>query len=203
MPSADMATVRPDGGTTTGALRRAPVAQLSSVSKRYGTVQALKDVSLAFEGGRVHALLGANGAGKSTAVKILAGAVRADSGTMLIDGLPSNHRKPSEATSLGLSFIHQELQLVPKFTVLQNLVVGRSAGRLGVVDYRESTRRAEEVLGRLGCRFSPAAQVEKLSLDQRWMVSLARALMNEAKFVAMDEPTASFNAPPANHRSWL
>lgn len=168
--------------------------QMRGVSKSFGGSRALDGVSIEVESGSVHALCGANGAGKSTLVKILAGLERADEGEILLDGRKVEVSSPRDAADLGLSFIHQELNLVPKFTVLQNMAMGSGhPGRFGILDLRRLRREAKAVQERLGSTDIPLdVPVEQLSVSDRWMVSLGRSLMREASFIAMDEPTASF-----------
>jgi ribose transport system ATP-binding protein len=175
-----------------------PLLQIEGLSKRFGGISALDDVSLALDAGSVLALCGANGAGKSTLVRILAGVETPDAGTIRIDGAEVAIGSPNDATALGLNFIHQELNLVPKFTALQNMALGyEGAARRGLLDLRAARRRANEVVARLGADFSLDAQVQDLTVSERWMVSLGRSLMREARLIAMDEPTASFTEQEA------
>ena len=170
-----------------------PLLEVAGVSKHFGAIQALDDVTLSVRRGRVHALCGANGAGKSTLVRILAGAEVPDRGTIRVDGAPVSIRSPQHATGLGLSFIHQDLHLVPKFTALANLALGYPAAqRAGFVDRRSLRRRACEVLAGLGTEVPLDMEIERLGVSDRWTVSLARALMNDARLIAMDEPTVAF-----------
>ena len=191
------------GGPTLGRpvaqAQRAPaLLSLRGLSKHYGGIQALDDVSIDIRAGQVHALVGANGAGKSTLVRILAGVERGDAGTVAIDGDAASIETPQDATRLGLSFIHQELNLVPKFTVLQNLALNDDQPhRFGMVNWRSVSARATVVLQSLGADFGLDREVAGLSVSQRWTVSLARSLMRDARLVAMDEPTASFAADEA------
>jgi ribose transport system ATP-binding protein len=171
--------------------------EMSGISKQFGGHQALEDVSISLSPGRVLALCGANGAGKSTLVRILAGAESADAGTITVHGRQVAIHTPQDATGLGLSFIHQELNLVPKFTALQNMSMGYDHRRGGVIDQRALRRRALAVQDRIGYRVPLDAKVEDLAVSDRWMVSLGRSLMREASIVAMDEPTASFTKEEA------
>ena len=167
--------------------------QVLGISKRYGGTQALADVSLGVEPGQVRALVGANGAGKSTLVKILAGLERPDVGEIVIDGEEVQLHRPQDATKHGLSFLHQELNLVPSFTAIQNMGLGyQHSGRFGLLDRRGLRCRAQEVMQRLDPDLDLDVAVEALTVSQRWMVSLGRSLMREARLIAMDEPTASF-----------
>ncbi len=172
--------------------------EMTGVSKQFGGHQALEDVSISLRPGRVLALCGANGAGKSTLVRILAGAESADAGTIRVHGSEVSINAPQDATRLGLSFIHQELNLVPKFTALQNMAMGADrTRRSGVLDLRGLRRKALQVQDRIGYRVPLDARVEDLTVSDRWMVSLGRSLMRDATIVAMDEPTASFTKEEA------
>lgn len=166
---------------------------MSGISKRFGGHQALDGVSISLDPGQVLALCGANGAGKSTLVKILAGVEHADHGHIRIGDETVHIDSPTAASRLGLSFVHQELNLVPKFTGLQNMALGSDEGRQkGVLNHRKLRRRTQEVGELLGYQVELDKPVNQLSVSDRWMVSLGRSLMRPAKFVAMDEPTASF-----------
>ena len=171
--------------------------EMNSISKQFGGHQALEDVSISLRPGKVLALCGANGAGKSTLVRILAGAESADAGTISVHGRPVSIDVPQDATRLGLSFIHQELNLVPKFTALQNMAMGADHHRSGVIDRRGLRRKALAVQERIGYSVPLDARVEELAVSDRWMVSLGRSLMRDATIVAMDEPTASFTQEEA------
>jgi ribose transport system ATP-binding protein len=168
------------------------------LTKQYAGVRALDDVSLAIAPGQVHALVGANGAGKSTLVRILAGVETPDEGHVLLDGEVQEIANPWGATALGLGFIHQELNLVPRFSVLQNLAMNYDAqARFGLIRWGNVRPRAAEVMARLGADFSLDREVRGLSVSQRWMVALGRSLMRDARMIAMDEPTAAFAAEEA------
>jgi len=174
-------------------VRRSTGLEMTGISKRFGGLQALQDISIGVRPGQVLALCGANGAGKSTLIRILAGAEHADAGQVLLDGHEARIGSPSDARAHGLSFVHQELNLVPKFTGLQNMAMGAvPSSRLGLLNLRSLRRRALEVGQQLGYQVDLDTPVEELSVSDRWMVSLGRSLMTPARFVAMDEPTASF-----------
>jgi len=179
--------------TVDGPLPLGLSVRMEGISKHFGGVRSLDDVSIALQPGEVLALCGANGAGKSTLLRILAGAEQADSGRILLDGSEVRIDSPRTASELGLSFVHQELNLVPKFTGLQNLAMGKGSQRpLGILDRRGVAKRAAEVGEMLGHRLVLDVAVEQLPVAERWMLSLARGLMNPAQMVALDEPTASF-----------
>lgn len=171
---------------------------MSGISKQFGGAKALDDVSITVQPGRVLALCGANGAGKSTLVRILAGVERPDAGEITVLGSRASIHSPQDATGLGLGFIHQELNLVPKFTALQNIAMGADhRRRSGVLDLRGLRRKALEVQERIGAHVPLDTRVDELSVSDRWMVSLARSMMRDARIVAMDEPTASFTREEA------
>ena len=171
-----------------------PFLEVRGLRKDFGGVRALKDINLQVYPGEIHGLVGANGAGKSTLIKILAGLQSADMGTVLIDGDPVNVQDPQHADRLGLQFIHQELNLVPKFNSLQNITLGMpKKTRLGLVDWRAEQLQVAAVIERLGIDFSLNVPVENLSVANQWLVSMGRALVRKARLIAMDEPTASLS----------
>ena len=172
-----------------------PVVRVEDICKRYGGAVALDGVSMSIRKGEIHALVGANGAGKSTLVKIIAGVEQPDSGTVYLDGVPTRLHEVSQRHHAGLSFVHQELNLVPKFTVLQNMAMGLDIPtRFGLVNWAAVRRRGNAVLNLLQARLDLDSPVERLNVSERWMVALGRSLMREARMVALDEPTASFGA---------
>jgi ribose transport system ATP-binding protein len=172
-----------------------PALELTGISKSYPGVKALSGISMRVMPGEVHALLGENGAGKSTLLKILNGVVRADAGTIAIDGVRREIDRPKAARAAGLAMIHQELQLVPDMDVAQNLFLGsvprRWAGLL--TDRPRMEREARRVLGSLGASIDPSRAIRSLSVAQRQLVEIARALLWDARIVAMDEPTSALS----------
>jgi ribose transport system ATP-binding protein len=174
---------------------RSGFLEVDRISKRFGGVQALDDVSLDLRRGEVHGLVGANGAGKSTLVRILAGMHAPDSGSIRVDGHTVNIRNPAYSSRLGLNFIHQELNLVPKLTALENLSIGLPKPKRGglLVNWGEVHRSVAAVAERLNMRFDLKSPVETLSVADRWLISIGRALLREARLIAMDEPTASLS----------
>lgn len=166
--------------------------ELKDIAKSFPGVAALRGVSLAVAPGEVHALLGENGAGKSTLLKILAGVQRADSGAILIDGRLHPIHTPRDAQAAGIALIHQELQLVPELDVAQNMFLGRVLRHRGVfADRRRMRARARAALRRLGVDIDVRTKVKDLSVAQKQLVEIGRALLWDAKAIAMDEPTSA------------
>ena len=177
-----------------------PLLEVTGIRKQFGGVQALKGVDLSVSRGEIHGLVGANGAGKSTLVRILAGVVHPDAGIIRLEGQPVVIHHAQHAMQLGLAFIHQELNLVPKFSGLQNLVLGSpKARRLGFVDWTAARRSVEDVVQQMGIRFSLDLPAESLTVAQQWLLSIARALTLKSKLIAMDEPTASLSTEEVEH----
>jgi ABC-type sugar transport system ATPase subunit len=165
---------------------------VEGVSKRFGGVAALRRASLDLQRGEVHGLVGANGAGKSTLVRLLAGLIVPDEGTIEVDGTTYDRITMGRARELGFSFIHQELSLVPHFDAVENALLGLpKPKRLGLVSWRAAERRVRGAMDRLGGSFSLTKPVSMLTVADRWLVAIARALLTEARMIAMDEPTAS------------
>ena len=169
--------------------------RMHGVAKRFPGVVALDGVDLEVRSGEVHVLLGENGAGKSTLVKILAGAVRRDAGTLEIEGRPCALATPREAQAAGVSVIYQEFNLVPGLTVAENIFLGREPrGFLpGVIDQARMIRQAGDLLGSLGVAIDPRTLVRRLGVAEQQMVEVAKALSVEAKIVVMDEPTSALS----------
>ncbi len=172
-----------------------PFLTAEGMFKSFGGAQALKGVSLDLRAGEVHGLVGANGAGKSTMIRILAGLVRPDTGAITIDGKPVAIDTPHRATDLGMNFIHQDLALVPSMSVLQNIMLGvpKKTRLLGLVDWPSIAREVAPVAKRVGIRAGLDTRVRELSTAESWLVSICRALVQKARLIVMDEPTASLS----------
>ena len=158
--------------------------RVEGVSKAFGGVSALSDVSLSVQAGETHALTGENGAGKSTLMKIVAGLYRADSGIITFTGR-------------RVAMIHQELQTFPDLTVAENICMGREPSRWGWLDRRAMHRKASALLSRLGVSLDPGEQVRRLSFAERQSIEIAKALGEEADLLIMDEPTSALSAREA------
>ena len=171
---------------------KAPLLEMRNISKTFGSVRALSNVSLTVQTGEVHALMGENGAGKSTLMKILSGAYQADpGGEILLDGRPMEAMSPQKARAAGISVIYQELSLAPNLTVAQNMFLGAEHHRYGMLDRRTARDAAAPILKQIGADFGVDAIVSSLSLGQRQLVEIARTLTTDARIIVMDEPTAS------------
>ena len=170
----------------------APLLAMRGVTKSFGASRALEGVDLDLFGGEIHALIGENGAGKSTLMKCLSGALRPDSGTMLLDGTPYAPTGPREARSRGVAMIYQELAIAPHLSVEANVMLGLERSRLGFVrrdDHRRLVREALALLDHAEIR--PDAAAGALSVGAQQLVEVARALVSEARVIVFDEPTSS------------
>jgi ribose transport system ATP-binding protein len=164
---------------------------VESVTKSFPGVRALDGVSLDLKAGEVHALVGENGAGKSTLIKIVTGLYRPDSGTVRVDGRPVDFASPRDALAAGVSVVHQERNLIPRFSVGENILLERLPTKGGLVDYGAVEREARRYLSLLDRDIDPRAEVRTLSVAQMQIVEIAKALSLEAKILLLDEPTAS------------
>lgn len=164
--------------------------ELTNVSKRFGSTQAADGVSLAVRRGTIHALVGENGAGKSTVGKIVAGLYASDSGSVAVNGRAVRFRSPWHALDAGITSIAQELALVPDRTVVDNVFLGVESVRWGCVRPRESHRRFRALADRTGIHVDPAARVGDLSVADQQRVEILRAVARRTELVVMDEPSA-------------
>lgn len=172
-----------------------PLLEMRNISKTFGVVKALQGVSLTVYPGELHSLMGENGAGKSTLMKVLSGAYVADpGGEILVDGAPMHTGDPKLARSSGIAVIYQELSLAPNLSVAENIYLGREPAKSGIVNRKRMYARAQVVLDRLGVDFAASTVVAGLSLGERQMVEIARALASEARIIVMDEPTTSLSS---------
>ncbi|MEK7667621.1 MAG: sugar ABC transporter ATP-binding protein [Gemmatimonadota bacterium] len=172
---------------------------LRDITKRYPGVTALDAVGLQVEAGTVHALVGENGAGKSTLLKILAGAERADAGTVELEGETMRFATPRDALRRGVTVIYQEFALVPLLGADANIFLGMEPMRSGLLDAGAARGAARRALEDLGAAFDPSTPVAQLSTAERQLVELARALVRDARIVALDEPTATLSSRETDH----
>jgi ribose transport system ATP-binding protein len=175
------------------------VLRMSGISKRFGPVQALSDVSFTVRAGTVHALCGENGAGKSTLMKILAGVHQPDEGTIELNGVPRRFESPGEAIAAGISMIFQELDLAQDLTVAENVFLGAEPhGKLPfTVDRRAMTAKTKELAARHGFSVKADELVAKLSTGDCQIVEMLKALRRQASIIVMDEPTSSLSEAEA------
>jgi ABC-type sugar transport system ATPase subunit len=167
---------------------------VSGVTKTYGATKALRGVSLDLHVGRVYGLVGVNGSGKSTLLKILAGAERATSGEMFLGGKPYRPRSARHAGQLGVTMVPQELPIVRRLSVADNVVMGNWPARAGVLRKAEQLRVAEQALAQIGADLDPSAPVGDLTLGDQQLVVLARMLFRRSDIVLLDEPTSALGA---------
>ncbi len=168
--------------------------QMRNISKNFGGVHALRDVTVQARAGEVHALCGENGAGKSTLMKILAGAITDFEGEILLGGKPVRFSGPRDAEDAGVRIIYQELNLVPEMTVAANIFLGRERTRsLGLLDNRAMEAEARRLFERLGAPISPKTLVGDLRIGDQQMVEIAKALAFDAAILIMDEPTSALS----------
>ena len=164
---------------------------IKKVSKEFPGVLALNEVNLTLTGGTVHALLGENGAGKSTLIKIITGVYVADSGSMKVNGQEKSFNNPIESTEAGIAVVHQERNLIPEFSVEENITLHNPPLKFGIIDRAERTRLAKQALQTLGFEIDLNERVRNLSVAQMQLVEIAKALVTNAKIILLDEPTAS------------
>ncbi|PKM51693.1 MAG: D-xylose ABC transporter ATP-binding protein [Firmicutes bacterium HGW-Firmicutes-7] len=167
------------------------VLEMDGISKFFPGVKALQDVSLKVKAGEVHCLMGENGAGKSTIINILAGLIEMDEGKILIDERQVHINKPHDAYANGISFIFQELSVVNALTVEENMTLGFESSHAGIVDKKENIQRVKDILSKLDIDISYNSIVKDLSVCQKQMMLIAKALSQHSKIIVMDEPTAS------------
>lgn len=171
-----------------------PVVQIRRLSKAFSGVRAIENVDFELLPGEVHALMGENGAGKSTMMKVLAGIYEKDSGEILVDGREVNIDSPRAAQDLGISIIHQELNLMNHLSAAQNIFIGREPRRLGIFVHEEPlNRQASEIFKSMRLHLDPRIEVGRLTVAKQQMVEIAKALSFDARVLIMDEPTAALN----------
>jgi simple sugar transport system ATP-binding protein len=176
---------------------RVPVLELVNISKHFGAIQAVNDVSFSLEAGEVVGLMGDNGAGKSTLVKMIAGNFRPSHGTMRMDGTELVMHRPVEARRHGIEIVHQDLALCDNLTAAENVFLGRELrrgiGPFSILDYATMYRRAGQIFAELKSETRPRDLVKQMSGGQRQAVAIARTRLTDAKIVLMDEPTAAIS----------
>jgi len=169
--------------------------EAQKISKSFPGVKALSDVSIHLAAGSIHALLGENGAGKSTLIKIITGIHRPDSGELLLDGKPFHFNGPREAIAAGIGVVHQERNLIPRFSIGENILLDRLGGSLlKPIDYDSVYQEAKHWLDLLELDLDPRTQVSQLSVAKMQLVEIAKALSLQSRVLLLDEPTASLTS---------
>ena len=167
--------------------------EIKDITKRFSGVTALDGVSLSIAKGEVHAVIGENGAGESTLMKILAGVQPADSGTISLEGKLVTIRNVQHAIDLGIALIHQELNLADNLEVAANIFLGREPIRFGLIDSKTIRQRSREYLAKVGLDIEPTVKVSQLTIGLQQLVEIAKALSVDARILIMDEPTSSLS----------
>ncbi|WP_205635495.1 sugar ABC transporter ATP-binding protein [Agrobacterium salinitolerans] len=173
---------------------------IEGIRKEFPGVVALDDVRLRVRPGTVHALMGENGAGKSTLMKIIAGIYQPDAGEIRLRGLPVTLKSPLDALEQGVAMIHQELALMNSMTVAENIWIRREPkNRFGLIDHSNMAKMTEDLFSRLNIKLDPKAQVSELTVAQKQMVEIARAVSYESSILIMDEPTSALTDREVEH----
>ncbi len=164
---------------------------VKNASKSFPGVKALDSVALDLKPGEIHALLGENGAGKSTLIKIVTGVYRPDEGEIQVAGKNVSFNRPQEALAAGIGTVHQERNLIPRYSIAENIMLDRLPRKFGLVDQAEMRRRAQKWLKELDLNIDPETQVRRLSVAQMQLVEITRALSLQSRILLLDEPTSS------------
>ena len=181
----------PDASGPTGET----ILEMRGITKRFGVVTALSDVTFAVKRGEIHAIVGENGAGKSTLMKVLSGVYPHGNyeGEIIYEGKPVAFRSLSDSERLGIVIIHQELALIPLLSIAENIFLGNERAKAGVIDWRRTNQRAAELLARVGLSERPTTRVGDLGMGKQQLVEIAKALSKDVKLLILDEPTSSLN----------
>jgi ribose transport system ATP-binding protein len=173
-----------------------PLLELKSVSKSFGGVSALRDVDFKITHGEIHGLIGENGAGKSTMMKIIAGMHHDFQGQMLLDGREVRFRNPHDSLAVGIGMVHQELSVVPDLTVAENVFLGTQPTRMGgIIDWAGMAKAARRQIGSLGLDIDPRTRMGSLPVGIQQLVELSRVLFSGARIIILDEPTSALSPP--------
>ncbi len=173
-----------------------PLLEMIGISKSFGGVQALRDVDFSLYPGEIHGLVGENGAGKSTTMKIIAGVHHGYEGVMKLDGKEVHFRSARDALDAGVGMVHQELSIVPDLTVAENVFLGmQPLTALGTVDWGRMVRESREHLSRLGIDVDPRMTIGDLPIGLQQLIEIARVLSSGARIIILDEPTSALSPP--------
>lgn len=171
------------------------ILQMRQITKSFSANKVLRGIDLEAYRGEVLALIGANGAGKSTMMNILCGIYQEDSGEILIDGTKVKFKNPTEAIDHGIAFVQQEMALMPTMSIVDNLFLNNFQVKRGLIDYKSSKKKCVEVLKKLGCNYSPDTLVKSLGAGDRQLVQISRALLSNPQIIIFDEATSSLTLP--------
>jgi galactofuranose transport system ATP-binding protein len=171
-----------------------PLLSARGLTKTFPGVKALDHVDFDLEAGEIHALLGENGAGKSTFIKLVTGVAQPDEGSVTLSGTEIRPQNPSDALRLGIGTVYQEVNLLPNLSVAENLFMGRQQRRLGLIDFGQMKRRSSEIMVGYGLDIDVRAPLSEYSVAVQQLVAIARAVDFSAKVLILDEPTASLDA---------
>lgn len=172
-----------------------PVLELHGVTKRYGPITVLRGIDFDLEAGEVHALIGENGAGKSTTVKLLAGVEEDYDGEMRVNGKVTRFRSPAESQDLGIGMVYQELCIFPHLTVAENLFGRKLPCRMGLIAWKRMAWEAQQHLNDLGLEIDVTTKMGDLPVGSQQVVEIARVVFSGAKVIILDEPTSALSAP--------
>ncbi|HMQ55425.1 MAG TPA: sugar ABC transporter ATP-binding protein, partial [Anaerolineae bacterium] len=177
-----------------------PIIEFKTVSKNFGGVQALRQVSFAVPRGEIHALVGENGAGKSTLIRICGGVYPPSSGSLRFDGQEVQIRNVHEARAAGISIVHQEIPICPHLTAAENIFLGHALPKKGgLIDWGQVNDRAQALFAKLQVNLNPKTMASRLSIAQQQLVVIAQALSLNSKLLIMDEPTSALNKEETRH----
>lgn len=169
------------------------ILELKKINKAFPGVKALTDVDLMLNKGEVLALVGENGAGKSTLMKILSGAYKKDSGSIIFDGNEVEIQSPIHSEELGIAIIYQELNLIQRITVAENIFLGRYPKQNGVIQWNQMYEDSQKLINELGIHIDVHKMLRELSLAEQQLIEIVKAVSINAKVVIMDEPTSSLS----------
>ena len=167
------------------------VLEMKNISKNFGGVHALSDVTLELKKGEVLCLVGENGAGKSTLMKILSGVVKPTSGSILLNGNEVHIENPTQAYQLGISIVHQELVQIPYMSIAENIYIGRYPKKMGQIDFAQLRKNTLDLMDRLDVHFDPDSKISRYSVAHRQLIEILKALSYNSSVIIFDEPTAA------------
>lgn len=176
------------------------IIEFENISKRFGGVQALEEVSFGVPQGEIHALVGENGAGKSTLIRICGGVFLPDAGRLVFKGKERTFGNVYESRAAGISIVHQEIPICPHLSAAENIFLGRATPKRGrMIDWKAVNQRTQELFDQLGVRINPAELASNLTIAQQQIVVIAQALSLESELLIMDEPTSALNREETEH----